>query len=184
MKIVSPLGIVLAVLLAALVVGCSSGPGQAPADDMPDGEMPETPETEITGTFVAVPDANPLMGTITATITGVSVNGTPVTDPAALAAFFAESGLTGNMATFTYTLAPGATSTTITLSGDLLTNLAGGDVMGTREGAPDPTATAPLDGDWMGSVTHPDTMVTTNLTLNIAAPNFTLTVAPAAPATS
>jgi len=189
MKIVSPIAVVTAVL-AALLVGCSSGPGQAPDEEMPTDEMPETPathSTEVTGNFVAVPDANPLTGTITATITGVSQNDTPVTDPAALAGVLAEFGLSGNMATFSYTLAPGATSTTITLSGDLLTNLVGGDVTATREGAPDPMAalTAALDGMWTGSTTDPQTMATISLSVDITFPNFTLTVvAPAAPATS
>lgn len=189
MKIVSPMGIVMAVLLTALVVGCSSGPGQAPDDDMPSEEMepPATHSTEVSGTFAAVPDAIPVTGTITATITGVSQNGTPVTDPAALAGVLAEFGLSGNMATFSYTLVPGATSTTITLSGVLLMRLAGGDVMATREDAPDPTAdpTAALDGMWTGSTTDPQTMATISLNVNISFPNFTLTVvAPAAPATS
>ena len=43
MKIVSPLAVVTAVLLTVLVVGCSSGPGKAPDEEMPPDEMPETP---------------------------------------------------------------------------------------------------------------------------------------------
>ena len=48
MKIVSPMAIVTAVLLTALLVGCSSGPGKAPDEEMPD-EMPtdEMPTDEM-----------------------------------------------------------------------------------------------------------------------------------------
>ena len=83
MKIVSPLAVVTAVLLTVLVVGCSSGPGKAPDEDMPPDEMPETPAPPamqvFSGTFVPEPNpANLFMGTITATITGIRQDGTDV----------------------------------------------------------------------------------------------------------
>ena len=55
MKIVSPMAVVTAVLLAALLVGCSSGPGQAPAEEMPPEEMPtdEMPLANLLGTWGA-----------------------------------------------------------------------------------------------------------------------------------
>ena len=188
MKIVSPMGIVMAVLLTALVVGCSSGPGKAPDDGTPPDDMPATPSTwEFTGTFVAVPDANPLTGTITATITGVSQDGTAV-DAAALAGVLAQLNLSGPMQTFSYTVVPSLQETSITLTGDLLTALMlpDGMVTATRPSPPDPTAdpTAALDGTWTASTTDPESMATINLTVDITAPDFTLTVAPAPPATS
>ena len=96
MKIVSPLAVVTAVLLTVLVVGCSSGPGKAPDEDMPPDEMPETPAPPamqvFTGTFEVTPvPTNPLTGTITATITGISQDDTDV-DAAALAGVLAQLG--------------------------------------------------------------------------------------------
>ena len=77
MKIVSPLAVVTAVLLTVLVVGCSSGPGKAPDEEMPPDEMPATPPAirVFSGTFEVTP-AGLVMGTITATITGISLDGT------------------------------------------------------------------------------------------------------------
>ena len=179
MKIVSPLGIVLAVLLAALVVGCSSGPGQAPADDMeemPPEEMTTTPPVVqvFNGTFMPVPDAtNPLMGMITATITGISNDGTALTGEI-LAGAIAEVGAEQ---TFNYELS--ADLTIITLTGDLLTDLGlpGGSVTATREGQPDANPLNALFGTWTVDVPNPQTMATSSLTLVTAAPNtFTLTV--------
>ena len=58
MKIVSPLAVVTAVLLTVLVVGCSSGPGKAPDEEMPPDEMPATPPAiqVFSGTFEVTPD--------------------------------------------------------------------------------------------------------------------------------
>ena len=188
MKIVSPLGIALAVLLAALVVGCSSGPGQAPADDMPAEEMPEPPATpatqEFTGTFEPAPDpTNPSTGTITATIIGISHDGTALTD-AALAAALAQLGAEQ---TFNYTVATTMEGTTITLTGGLIDALIapGASVTANRSEPATDLVTA-LFGTWTAAITDPETMATTNLTLVTAPPNgFTLTVAPAAaPASS
>ena len=188
MKIVSPMAIVTAVLLTALLVGCSSGPGKAPDKDMPD-EMPETPTPPamqvFTGTFVPAPDtADPSMGTITATITGISQDDTELTDPV-LTATIAQLG--GAEQTFDYTLEVAQTMTTITLTGGLLDALIapGASVMATRsEPAPD-LATA-LFGTWTATTPpDPETMVTTKLTLVTTAPDiFTLTVEPVAPESS
>ena len=191
MKIVSPMAIVTAVLLAALLVGCSSGPGQAPAEETPPEEMPTTPPAVqvFTGTFTVTPDdpLNPLVGTITATITGVSEDGIEV-DAAALAGVLAQLNLSGPVQTFSYTVTPSLQETSIALTGDLLTALMlpEGMVTATRPSPLDPTAdpTAALDGTWTASTTDPQTMATINLTLVTMFPEFTLTVAPAAPATS
>ena len=185
MKIVSPLGIVLAVLLTALVVGCSSGPGQAPDEEMPPEEMPETPEIPPTqvfsGTFVAAPDANLLTGTITATITGINQDGADLTG-AQLAGLIAALG--GADQTFTYALS--ATLDTITLTGALLDAMLGpgASVTATRSGqVTDPAAA--LFGTWTYEMTDPETMVTSTLTLVTTAPNmFELRAAHALPASS
>ena len=174
MKIVSPLAVVTAVLLTVLVVGCSSGPGKAPDEEMPPDEMPATPPAiqVFSGTFEVTP-ADFVTGTITATITGISHDGTALADPA-LAAAIALLG--GAEQTFNYTLSPGMTSTSITLTGDLLMKLMvpGGMVSATRLSVPNPLA--PLDGNWEASLTDPQTMATTSLSLHITDPDFTLTV--------
>ena len=179
MKIVSPLAMVAAVLLTVLVVGCSSGPGKAPDEDMPPDEMPETPAPPamqvFTGTFTPEPDlADPSMGTITATITGISQDGTDV-DAAALAGVLAQLELSSPVQTFNYTLS--VDLSTITLTGDLLTALVpGGSVTATRSEPAMDLATA-LIGRWTYELMDPQTMVTTTLTLVTEAPNiFTLTV--------
>lgn len=186
MKIVSPLGIVLAVLLTALVVGCSSGPGQAPDEEKPPEEMPETPDIPPTqvfsGTFVPAPDPmNPLTGTITATITGINQDGADLTG-AQLAGLIAALG--GPDQTFTYALS--ATLDMITLTGALLDAMLGpgASVTATRSGqVTDPMAA--LFGTWTYEMTDPITMVTSTLTLVTTAPNmFELTAAHALPASS
>ena len=174
MKIVSPMAIVTAVLLAALLVGCSSGPGKTPDE----GTTPDQPQPviqEFSGTFTVVPDANPLIGTITSTITGISHDGTALTG-AEFAGAIAQLG--GVEQTFDYTLAPAATMTELTLTGDLLTalELPGGTVTATRSGPPDPNPLTALNGTWTTQVSDPQTMLTTTLTLDVTAPDFTLTV--------
>ena len=183
-KIVSPMAIVTAVLLAVLLVGCSGGPGQAPDEEVPPEEMPATPPTvqEFSGTFTAMP-ATLTTGTITATISGISHDGTPLMDPV-LAAAIAQIG--GAEQTLDYSFAPGPTMTTITLTGDLLTALMlpDGMVSAIRSGPPVTDPATALNGTWSASVTDPQTMATINLMLVISAPNFTLTMAPAVPASS
>ena len=177
MKIVSFMAAATVAVVMTLV-GCGDGPGKAP-------ETPETSETpapptmrEFSGTFtVALDDpANPLTGTITATITGISQDGTPVTDPAALAGVIAEFG--GPMQTFSYTAMPALDMTTITLEGALLTALMlpGGMVSATRSGPPVLDPATALNGTWMTAVEDPQTMATTTLTLVVTAPEFMLTV--------
>ena len=190
MKIVSPMAVVTAVLLAALLVGCSSGPGEAPDEEMPTEEMPETPAIPPTqvfsGTFEATPDNPliPLTGEITANITGINQAGEDLTDPE-LAAVIA--GLGGAEQTFTYVASITMEGTTITLTGGLLDALIapGASVTANRsEPATDPTTA--LFGTWMVTMPpDPETMVTTTLTLVTTAPDsFTLTVAHALPASS
>ena len=177
MKIVSPLAVVTAVLLTVLVVGCSSGPGKAPDEDMPPDEMPETPTPPavqvFTGTFTPESDlADPSMGTITATITGISQDGTALTDPEFVGVI---AGFGGDEQTFNYTLSEDWS--TITLTGGLLTELVlGGSVTATRsEPATDPRTA--LFGMWTYKFTDPQTMVTTTLTLVTTFPDsFSLTV--------
>ena len=185
MKIVSPLAVVTAVLLTVLVVGCSSGPGKAPDEDMPPDEMPETPAPPamqvFTGTFEVTPvPTNPLTGTITATITGISQDDTELTDPA-LAAAIAQLG--GAEQTFGYTLEPGLTMSTIVLTGDLLTALMipEGMVSAIRPGPPNTNPLTALNGIWATPLTDPQTMATTSLELEVIAPAFTLTVATTPP---
>ena len=185
MKIVSPMAVVTAVLLAALLVGCSSGPGKAPDEEMPTDEMPATPPAvqEFTGTFTVDPHPNLLTGTITAEITGVSHDGTALMDPA-LAAALAHIG--GAEQTFNYTLAPGPMMTTIMLTGDLLTALMlpDGMVSASRSGPPVTDAMTALDGMWTADVMDPQTMLTTSLTLDVTAPDFTLKVDSTPPSSS
>ena len=178
MKIVSPLAVMTAVLLTVLVVGCSSGPGKAPDEEMPPDEMPATPAPPamqvFTGTFTPEPDlADPSMGTITATIAGISQDGTDLTGPE-LAGVIA--GLGGDEQTFNYTLS--ADLSTITLTGGLVDSLIGQGAMvaATRSDAPATLAIA-LFGMWTYKFTDPQTMVTTTLTLVTTFPDsFTLTV--------
>ena len=175
MKIVSPLAVVTAVLLTVLVVGCSSGPGKAPDEEMPPDEMPATPPAiqVFSGTFevTSVP-TNPLTGTITATITGISQDGTELTGPE-LAGVIA--GLGGDEQTFNYTLSPDLS--TITLTGGLVDSLIGQGAMvvATRSDPPATLATA-LFGMWTYEFTDPQTMVTTTLTLATTPDGFSLTV--------
>ena len=182
MKIVSPLGIVTAALLAALVVGCSSGPGKTPDDGTP--EPPATPATrEFTGTFVAAPDAaNPSTGTITATIAGISNDGTALSG-AELAAAIAQLGAVQK---FSYTVSIAPEGTTITLTGGLLDALlAPGASVTADRSAPVTDPTTVLFGTWTATIPDPETMVNTTLTLVTTAPNgFTLTVAKAPEASS
>ena len=185
MKIVSPLGVVFAVLLTALVVGCSSGPGQAPDDEMPP-DTPTLPPTQVfSGTFVAIPDTtNPLMGMITATITGVNQAGMDLAEPE-LAAVIAQLG--GADQTFDYTVSIAQDGTTmIALTGGLIDALVapGASVTASRsEPVTDPMTA--LIGTWTAAVPNPETMVTTTLTVVTAAPNsFTLTATHALTASS
>ena len=185
MKIVSFMAAATVAVMMTLV-GCGDGPGKTPETTTP----PDTDETpvppaptmhEFSGTFTFEPDAtNPLMGTITATITGISQDDTAVTDPAALAAVIQQFG--GDSQTFNYELSQDMTS--ITLTGELLMKLMlpGGMVSATRSGAPGMDLATALLGTWMTEVTDPETMATTTLTLVITAPtNFTLTLTTAPP---
>jgi hypothetical protein len=172
MKIVSPLAVVTAVLLTVLVVGCSSGPGKAPDEEMPPDEMPATPPAiqVFSGTF-EVAATGLVTGTITATITGISQDGTDLTGPE-LAGVIA--GLGGDEQTFNYTLS--ADLSTITLTGGLLTALVpGGSVTATKSEPVTDPATA-LFGTWTYEFTDPQTMVTTTLTLATSPDGFSLTV--------
>ena len=107
-------------------------------------ETSEPPmKREFTGTFTVVPDAaNPLMGTITATIASISHDGTALEEPM-LAGALAIIG--GEEQTFNYTLMPAADRTGITVTGDLLDKLLGlPDAMVTAERSGPPNLT--LDG--------------------------------------
>ena len=186
MKIVSPLGIVLAVLLAALVVGCSSGPGQAPADDMPP-ETPALPPTDVfSGTFVATADdpLNPTTGDIVATITGINRGGMDLTGPEFAAVI---AGLGGADQTFNYTvtIVPDGT-TTIALTGGLIDALiAPGATVTASRSEPVTDLMTALFGTWTAAIPNPETMVTTTLTVVTEAPDsFTLTATHALTASS
>jgi hypothetical protein len=71
---------------------------------------------------------------ITATITGVSHDGTPLADPQALAGLIQQLG--GAMQTFTYTVDEAADPPTVTVMGELLTalGLQGGTLMAEKTG--------------------------------------------------
>ena len=173
MKIVSFMAAVTVAVVMTLV-GCGDGPGKTPETTTP-------PAMKVfSGTFTVDPDPNPLTGMITATITGITEDGTELAD-AALAGAIAQIG--GAAQTFSYTLEPAPDMTTITLTGNLLTALMlpDGMVEATRAAPLNPLA--PLDGTWMTTVEDPQTMATTTLTLVITAPNnFTLTLTTAPPA--
>ena len=147
------------------LVGCGDGPGKTPETTVP-------PAMQVfSGTFEVVP-ATLTTGTITATIIGISHDGTELADPALTAAI---AGIGGAEQIFEYTLipAPDMTTTTIALTGDLLTALMLPEVKATRAGVLNPLAPAPLDGTWMTTVEDPQT---TTLTLEITDPDFKLTV--------
>ena len=169
MKIVSFMAAATVAVMMTLV-GCGDGPGKTPETTVP-------PAMQVfSGTFEVVP-ATLTTGTITATIIGISHDGTELADPALTAAI---AGIGGAEQIFEYTLipAPDMTTTTIALTGELLTALMlpGWMVTATKSGALNLLAPAPLDGTWMTEVTDPETMATTTLTLEITDPNFTLTV--------
>ena len=162
MKIVSLLA-AATVAVAIALVGCSAGPGTAP------DESPMTPEPpkkqEFTGTFIAAPDTtNPLMGSMTATITGISHDDMPLEEPV-LAATLAELGATQ---TFMYVVSidPAMDMTVITLTGELLTKQTPPIpmVMVQKTGAVSATnllaLLAALPGTWTETVTNPATMAT------------------------
>ena len=169
MKIVSFMAAATVAVVMTLV-GCGGGPGKTPETTVPPTMQ------EFSGTFTVTPDlTNPFMGMITAMITGISQDGTALTDPAALAGAFALYG--GAEQTFEYTLTSALDMTTITLTGDLLTKLMLPEGMvtatRTRAGPPKMNPLAALDGTWMTTVEDPQT---TTLTLEITYPDFTLTV--------
>ena len=161
MKIVSLLA-AATVAVAIALVGCSDGPGTAP------DESPMTPEPpkkqEFTGTFIATPDTNPLMGSMTATITGISHDDMPLEGPG-LAATLAELGATQ---TFMYEVSidPAMDITVITLTGELLTKQTPPIpmVMVQKTGAVAATnllaLLAALPGTWTATVPDPATMAT------------------------
>ena len=176
MKIVSFMAAATVAVMMTLV-GCGDGPGKTPETTPP----PAPTMREFSGTFTVTADpTNPFMGMITAMITGISEDGTALTDPAALAAVIEQFG--GASQTFNYVLSQDMTS--ITLTGELLMRLMlpGGMVSATKSGAPGMDLATALLGTWMTEVTDPETMATTTLTLVITAPtNFTLTLTTAPP---
>ena len=167
MKIVSFMAAATVAVMMTLV-GCGNGPGKTPETTTP-------PAMQVfSGTFEVVP-ATLTTGMITATITGISHDGTALAEPE-LAGAIALIG--GAEQTFEYTVTPAPDMTTITLTGDLLTALMlpGGMVSATRAGPPETNPLTALNGEWMTTVEDPQTMATTTLTLGITAPAFTLTV--------
>ena len=170
MKIVSFMAAATVAVVMTLV-GCGDGPGKTPETTVP-------PAMQVfSGTFKVVP-ATLTTGMITAMITGISQDGTALTDPAALAAVIEQFG--GASQTFNYVLSQDMTS--ITLTGDLLTALMLPEVTATKSGAPGMDLATALFGTWMTEVTDPETMATTTLTLVITAPDrFTLTLTTAPP---
>ena len=167
MKIVSFMAAATVAVMMTLV-GCGDGPGKTPETTVP-------PAMQVfSGTFEVVP-ATHTTGMITATITGISHDGTELTDPALTAAI---AGIGGAEQIFEYTLTPAPDMTTITLTGDLLTALMLPDGMvtatRTRAGPPEMNPLAALNGTWMTQIL--ETIETTTLTLEIMYPNFTLTV--------
>ena len=176
MKIVSFMAAATVAVMMTLV-GCGDGPGKTPETT----SVPPAMQV-FNGTFMVTPDlTNPFMGMITAMITGISQDGTALTDPAALAAVIEQFG--GASQTFNYELSQDMTS--ITLTGELLMKLMlpGGMVSATKSGAPGMDLATALLGTWMTEVTDPETMATTTLTLVITAPdNFALTLTTAPPA--
>lgn len=179
MKVASPMAVGTAVLLMTLLAGCS---GSTPKTS----DMPETPEAVppsiqvFTGTWILASGDTSSTGTITATITGISHNGTALTGAALVAALELLGGAEHE---FSFTLSE---DMAITVSGDLLDSLmlAGGMVTATRSGE---QGAHPLEGTWEADVEHPVTMATASITLDIVPHmdhmdrgDFTLTVETAA----
>jgi hypothetical protein len=171
MKIVSFMAAATVAVMMTLV-GCGDGPGKTPETTVP-------PAMQVyTGTFI-VATTTFTTGTITATITGISHDGTELADPALTAAI---AGIGGAEQIFEYTLIPAPDMTSITLTGALLTALMLPEVTATKSGALGMDLATALLGTWMTEVTDPETMATTTLTLLITAPDrFTLTLTTAPP---
>ena len=183
MRIVSLVGAATVAVMMTLV-GCGNGPGGTkPA------EPAEAPTKQaFTGTFTVAPDTtNPLMGTITVTITDITHDGEALAGPA-VKGILADLGAEQE---FSYTLSEDMTM--ITVTGALLEKLMlpGGMVTATRSGTPEMERTkagaryayvrhdqvVDLYGTWTADVEDPQTKATTTLTLEIVAPDrFTLTV--------
>ena len=173
MKIVSFVTAATVAVMMMTLIGC---PGTTPKPSMETSEPPK--KQEFTGTF-AVEPASLFMGTITATIVGISRDGTALAGPMLAGALEA---IGGDEQKFNYTLMPAADRTGITLTGMLLEGLGlpGGMVTAERSGPPDPPdPTNPLkalNGMWTTKIPDPQTMATTTLTLEIMFPEFKLTV--------
>ena len=149
MKIVSFMA-ATTIAVGMTLVGCSSGPGKTPEENSMKPMTPTPTVSVFTGTAEITPNmTNPTMGMITATITGISYDGTPLVDPV-LAAALAELGATQE---FNYSFS--ADLTTITLTGNLLTDLMLPEVMVQRQEMGSPLA--PLVGTWMATITDPHT---------------------------